>query len=147
MFRLRPAVEGDESDIRALVKEGQINPTGLKWSRFIVAVTGEGEVIGCGQVKPHRDGSCELASLVVTAEWRGRGVARAIIEHLVNAYSEDLYLMCRSSLGFFYERFGFRTLQETEMPAYFRRVNRLVSLVELLRSEGETLLVMKRDAN
>jgi N-acetylglutamate synthase-like GNAT family acetyltransferase len=147
MFRLRPAVEGDESAIRALVKEGQINPTGLKWSRFVVAVTGEGEVIGCGQVKPHRDGSCELASLVVTAEWRGRGVATAIVRHLVNAYTEDLYLMCRSSLRSFYERFGFRALQETEMPVYFRRINRLVSLVELLRKEGETLLVMKREAN
>jgi N-acetylglutamate synthase-like GNAT family acetyltransferase len=104
-------------------------------------------VIGCGQVKPHRDGSCELASLVVTAEWRGRGVATAIVRHLVNAYTEDLYLMCRSSLRSFYERFGFRALQETEMPVYFRRINRLVSLVELLRKEGETLLVMKREAN
>jgi len=146
MFRLRPAVEGDDGAIRALVKEGQINPTGIKWPRFVVAVTNNGKVIGCGQVKPHRDGSCELASLVVTAEWRGRGVAAAIVMYLINAYSEDLYLMCRSSLGGFYERFGFRTLQETEMPAYFRRINRLVRLVEFLRKEGETLLVMKREA-
>ena len=147
MFRLRPAVEGDDGAIRALVREGQINPTGIKWPRFVVAVTNKGKVIGCGQVKPHRDGSCELASLVVTAEWRGRGVAAAIVKVLINAYSEDLYLMCRSSLGGFYERFGFRTLHETEMPAYFRRINRLVRLVEFLRKEGETLLVMKREAN
>jgi N-acetylglutamate synthase-like GNAT family acetyltransferase len=146
MFTLRPAVEEDLTAIRTLVKEGRINPTGLKWSRFVVAVSSEGDIVGCGQVKPHHDGSCELASLVVTAEWRGRGVAKAIIEYLVNAYSEDLYLMCRSSLGAFYKRFGFRALQATEMPAYFRRISRLASLMEVLRKEGETLLVMKRGA-
>ena len=144
MFRLRPAVEGDDSAIRSLVKEGRINPTGLKWPRFVVAVTREGEVIGCGQVKPHRDGSIELASLIVTAEWRGRGVAAALIEHLVSAHKKDMYLMCRSSLGAFYERFGFRSVPETELPTYFRRISRLASLAEIFRKEGETLLVMKR---
>ena len=147
MFTLRPAIEEDDAAIRVLVKEGRINPTGLKWPRFVVAVTRDRDVIGCGQVKPHRDGSIELASLVVTAEWRGRGVAAALIEHLVAAHHEDMYLMCRSSLGDFYEGFGFCALQETEMPPYFRRVSRLASLAEFLRKDGETLLVMKRDAS
>lgn len=144
---LRPAVEEDDAAIRALVKEGRINPTGLKWPRFVVAVTREGEMIGCGQVKPHRDGSIELASLVVTAEWRDHGVARAIIEHLVSKHPENMYLMCRSSLGSFYERLGFCAIQETDMPPYFRRISRLASLAEFLRKDGETLLVMKRSAS
>jgi amino-acid N-acetyltransferase len=116
MFTLRPATEKDDKAIRALVKEGRINPTGIKWQRFVVAVSANGEVIGCGQVKPHRDGSCELASLVITAEWRGNGVARAIIENLLTAHSEALYLMCRSGLGAFYRRFGFQPVSESEMP-------------------------------
>jgi len=146
MFKLRPAVEEDDAAIRALVKEGRINPTGLKWPRFVVAVNSVGEVVGCGQVKSHRDGSIELASLVVTAEWRGLGLARAIIEYLVCEHPEDMYLMCRSSLGDFYERFDFRALRETEMSPYFRRISRLASLAEFLRKDGETLMVMKRGA-
>lgn len=147
MYKLRPAVKEDDAAIRALVKEGRINPTGLKWPRFVVAVDSVGEVVGCGQVKSHRDGSIELASLVVTAEWRGQGVARAIIEYLVSEHHENMYLMCRSSLGDFYERFDFRALQEPEMPPYFQRISRLASLAEFLRKDGETLLVMKRGAS
>ena len=146
LFKLRPAVKEDDAAIRALIKEGRINPTGLKWPRFVVAVNSVGEVVGCGQVKSHRDGSIELASLVVTAEWRGQGLARAIIEYLVCEHPEDMYLMCRSSLGDFYERFDFRALQETEMSPYFRRISRLASLAEFLRKDGETLLMMKRGA-
>ena len=36
-FNLRPAVEADASAIRTLVWRAGINPTGLKWPRFIVA--------------------------------------------------------------------------------------------------------------
>ena len=124
---------------------GGINPTGLDWRRFVVAVSPQGEVIGCGQVKPHRDGSLELASIAVTPERRGQGVARAIIEHLLAENQGELYLMCRSGLGGLYEKFGFRVIQPDEMPRYFRKISRLVGLVEVLRRDGESLLVMKRD--
>ena len=146
MFNLRPAVEEDDVAIRALIKEGRINPTGLKWPRFVVVVSFVGDVVGCGQVKSHRDGSIELASLVVAAEWRGNGVARAIIEHLLNEHPEDMNLMCRSSLVDFYDRYGFRVIHELDMSPYFRRISRLASLVEFLRKDGETLLVMRRGA-
>lgn len=144
MFTLREAVEGDSHAIRALVILGRINPTGLDWRRFIVAVAPGGEVIGCGQVKPHRDGTLEMASIVVTPAWRGMGVARAIIERLLSRHPGDLYLMCRSRLGTLYEKFGFRAIEEGEMPPYFRRINRLSSLASLLARTGETLLIMKK---
>jgi N-acetylglutamate synthase-like GNAT family acetyltransferase len=144
-FSLRAAIAEDSSAIRHLVISGGINPTGLDWRRFVVAVSPQGEVIGCGQVKPHRDGSLELASIAVTPERRGQGVARAIIEHLLAENQGELYLMCRSGLGGLYEKFGFRVIQPDEMPRYFRKISRLVGLVEVLRRDGESLLVMKRD--
>lgn len=144
MFILRRAGPGDQSAIRLLVRIGRINPTGLDWERFVVAVTEEGEVIGCGQIKPHRDGSYELASLVTHPKWRGKGVARALIEHLSASHEGDLYLMCRAELGPFYEKFGFRALQLEEMPRYFRRISRLAGILDVLSSEGTSLLVMKR---
>jgi N-acetylglutamate synthase-like GNAT family acetyltransferase len=144
-FSLRAAIVEDSSAIRHLVISVGINPTGLDWRRFVVAVSPQGEVIGCGQVKPHRDGSLELASIAVTPERRGQGVARAIIEHLLAENQGELYLMCRSGLGGLYEKFGFRVIQPDEMPRYFRKISRLVGLVEVLRRDGESLLVMKRD--
>lgn len=144
-FSTRPAEAGDMESIRWLVKTGRINPTGLDWRRFLVAVSLQGEVIGCGQVKPHRDGSQELASIAVHPGWRKRGVARSLVAELCAAHPGDLYLMCRAELGSMYEKFGFRRLALEEMPLYFQRISRLAGLLELLRSEGSGLLVMKRD--
>ena len=144
-WTVRLANQNDSSAIRRLVISGGINPTGLDWRRFIVAEAPDGRVIGCGQIKPHRDGSHELASIAVAPEWRERGVARAIIERLLASQDGDLYLMCRSRLGPLYEKFGFQALAETEMPKYFKKVSRLASFVEYFNKERETLLVMKRD--
>jgi len=144
-FTLRPAKKEDTPAIYDLVLEGHINPTGIDWQRFTLAVTPEGAVIGCGQIKPHGDGSQELASIAVTAAWRGNGVARAIIEHLMAGVDTPLYLMCVSDMGPMYEKFGFRGLEEEEMPRYFRRISKMAAFIEPLRKEGMKLLVMGRD--
>jgi N-acetylglutamate synthase-like GNAT family acetyltransferase len=144
VISLRSALASDSTAIKNLVRMARINPAGLKWSRFAVAENDLGEVIGCGQIKPHRDGSHELASLVVDPEYRCQGIARSLVEHLTEIHQGDLYLMCRSSLGGFYEKLGFESLSEPQMPPYFRRVSRLASLADFLRKEGETLLVMRR---
>ncbi len=143
-FNLRPANDKDAKNIRALVIEGRINPTGLDWSRFVVAESEAGEVVACGQLKPHRDGSVELASIVVTTKWRGLGIAREIIELLIAQHNGTLYLLCQSSLGPMYQKFGFSILALEDMPKYFRRVSKLVGLADVLRQRGETLLVMRR---
>jgi N-acetylglutamate synthase-like GNAT family acetyltransferase len=145
-FHLRPARPADAPVIRSLVKRANLNPTGLDWPRFIVAVNPQDEVIGCIQRKPHRDGSLELASLVVAPEWRGRQVARALVEALLQANPGEMHLMCRASLGRFYEQFGFRALGRAEMPPYFRRIHNLFRLLRFLRPAKDGLLVMKRGA-
>jgi N-acetylglutamate synthase-like GNAT family acetyltransferase len=144
MFTLRPATEEDAAIIRQLVRIGQINPTGLNWQRFVVVESAQGQVIGCGQVKPHGDGSDELASLVVHPDWRKQGIARAIIEHFIDTYDGDLYLMCRENLGSLYEKFGFQAVRQDEMPRYFYRIMRMLGLLDRVMSEGERVLIMKR---
>jgi N-acetylglutamate synthase-like GNAT family acetyltransferase len=145
-YQLRQATSDDSPSIRKLVLEAHINPTSLDWNRFIVAVDPKDRVIGCGQVKPHRDGSLELASLVVHPSWRGLGMARDILEHLIASHEGTLYLMCRSSLGPLYEKFGFQAIDTPQMPKYFQRVSRISGIIETLRKEGEKLLIMKREA-
>ncbi|MDH5508586.1 MAG: GNAT family N-acetyltransferase [Anaerolineae bacterium] len=143
-YTLRPAAQTDADAIRALILASQINPTGLDWQRFTLAQTQDGQLIGCGQLKPHRDGSLELASIAVIPEWRGKGIARALIEQLITGHTGPLYLMCQSSLGPMYKKFGFRTITVEEMPKYFRRVSKVAAFVEPLVMRGETLLVMHR---
>jgi amino-acid N-acetyltransferase len=137
--------------IKRLVRAARINPLGLDWRRFVVAVDPAGAVIGAGQVKPHPDGTRELASIVVRPKWRGRGVARAIIEQLMRESEPPLWLMCRSSLRGLYHRFGFGEVVEAgDMPPNFRRMRRLAGALEFLAQHGEYLAVMvwrARDAD
>ena len=143
-FTIQPATPDHASKIRSLILRSGINPTALKWERFLVALSADGGFIGCGQVKPHTDGTMELASLAVEPTWRGRSVARAIIEALLASHRGELYLMCQSNLGPLYEKFGFHTIAESEMPTYFRRVSKLAGVIVNLRKVNETLLVMRR---
>ena len=116
---------------------------GLDWKRFVVAVNTEDQVLGIGQIKPHSSEVLELASIAVFPEYRGLGVARAIIEYLLEDSPRPLYLMCESSLGALYEKFGFRVLLYDEMPRYFQRISKLAGLVTTLAHRDERLLVMK----
>jgi N-acetylglutamate synthase-like GNAT family acetyltransferase len=144
-FRLRRAEERDAGRIRELVIQGKINPFGLDWRRFILAEDPDGRVIGCVQRKPHRDGSIELASLAVDEAARSQGVARALVEAFTALHVGDLYLMCRSDLEGFYQKFGFRMLEPEEMPPYFQRVMRMVNTVNWVTRYDGSPLIMYRE--
>ena len=127
MFTIRPAQAADEPAIKNLIREMHLNPMGLKWPNFVVAEDEQGVFIGCGQIKSHKDGSRELASLAVVKSWRGRDVATAIIHHLIPGTERPLYLMCRSGLVPFYQKFNFHELTDpATMPRTFRRYRRIV---------------------
>ena len=143
MANTRPARETEATQIRNLIYLVGINPTGLDWKRFVVAVNDQDEMIGCGQLKPHGQDVLELASIAVYPEHQGKGVARLIIEHLLKDSPRSLYLMCESSLGPLYEKFGFRGISYEEMPRYFQRMSKLAGLVTTLAHRKERLLVMK----
>jgi N-acetylglutamate synthase-like GNAT family acetyltransferase len=142
-FFLRPASETESAQIKELIHLVGINPMDLDWKRFVVAVNDRDEMIGCGQLKPHGKDILELASLAVYPDHQGKGVARAIIEYLLKDSPRPLYLMCESSLGPFYAKFGFRGISYEEMPRYFQRISKLVGLATTLARREEHLLVMK----
>ncbi len=142
-FILRPAHEVDFSSIKGLIHLTGINPMGLDWKRFVVAVNDQDEMLGCGQLKPHGVGVLELASIAVFPEHRGKGIARAIIAHLLMNSPRPLYLMCESSNGPLYEKFDFRGIPYEEMPRYFQRMSKLAGLATSLARREERLLIMK----
>jgi N-acetylglutamate synthase-like GNAT family acetyltransferase len=143
MTTIRPAREMEAAQIRDLIHLVGINPTGLDWKRFVVAVNDKDEMIGCGQLKPHGQDVLELASIAVYPEQQGKGIGRAIIEHLLKDSPRPLYLMCESSNGPLYEKFGFREVSYEEMPRYFQRMSKLAGLVTTLARREERLLIMK----
>ncbi|GAB4397770.1 MAG: hypothetical protein OHK0052_20360 [Anaerolineales bacterium] len=145
-FSLRHAAAQDDAAIRELIRLGKINPTGLHWQRFWVVCTPQGEVIACAQIKPHHDGSRELASVATHPQWRGRGAASMLIETLVAHEPAPLYLMCRAALQTFYQQWGFVSIPLEAMPPYFRRVVRLFSTVSWMLPEEDRLVVMQRNA-
>jgi N-acetylglutamate synthase-like GNAT family acetyltransferase len=142
---LRPATADDAADIKALIHLVRINPTGFDWRRFLLASSADGRLVACAQIKPLADGTLELASLAVRPAWRGQGVARRLVEQLLSQSPRPLYLTCRSSLGVFYQRFGFRVLASGELTPYFRRLQRLAAGMMQVFRGGETLLVMRLD--
>jgi N-acetylglutamate synthase-like GNAT family acetyltransferase len=143
MTTFRRAIKSDAKQISDLIHLVGINPSGLEWSRFFVAINSTGEVIGCGQVKPHGREIRELASIAVHPNHRGEGLARKVIEKLLEENPGPLYLMCMSHNGGLYEKFGFRIPADEQLPPYFRRIKKLFNLARLFRKTGEELLVMK----
>ena len=143
IYNLRPAREPELSQIRNLIHLTGINPMGLDWKRFVVAVNENDEMIGCGQLKPHGSEILELASLAVYPEYQGKGIARAIVEYLLANSPRPLYLMCESSRGALYEKFGFHAISYEEMPRYFQRISKLAGLASTLLQRDERLLIMK----
>jgi N-acetylglutamate synthase-like GNAT family acetyltransferase len=142
-FTLRKALKSEADQISHLINLVGINPSGLDWKRFVVAIDPGGKIIGCGQLKPHGGDILELASIGVLPEHRGRGVARAIIEELLRESHRPLYLMCMAHNGPMYEKFGFQDIAPEQMPRYFQRIHKLFGLAHVLTRTGEELLIMK----
>ncbi len=144
-YALRPATARDAVPIRRLIRDVHINPMGLDWHRFVLAVDKAGNMLGCGQLKPHGASLLELASIAVVPGQRGKGIAGAIIEHLITRAPRPLYLTCRSGLSSFYERWGFRKMSQAEMPAYYRRLSRLATTFMRIGrfDEGLSVMVLK----
>lgn len=139
----RPATADDSAAIKSLIALVRINPMSLDWERFLLASTPDGELVACGQIKPHSEGTLELASIAVHPDWRGRGLAREIIQRLLADSQRPVYLTCRSDLESFYVKFGFHTLTVSELTPYFRRIQKLANL--MMFREGMSLSVMRLD--
>ena len=143
---IHTAGEDDQFAITAIVRAARIYPCDLDWQRFLLAQWGQ-DIIGVGQVRPHSDGSRELASLAVVPEWQGNGVGGALIRALLSREAGPLHLMCYDSREHYYERFGFKRLDRRAMPPYFRRFMLLAPVLKLLSLNRLRLIVMGREGD
>jgi N-acetylglutamate synthase-like GNAT family acetyltransferase len=137
----RAATAADHAHIVQIIEEADINPNDLAWERFLVAEA-DGQVIGTAQIKPHSDGTHELASIAVRPAYQGRGIASTLIQQLLARESGLLYLMCEKDAEGFYQRFGFRKLAVSEMPHDLKKLRRAI----MIRWPDFEPSIMKRDA-
>jgi N-acetylglutamate synthase-like GNAT family acetyltransferase len=143
---LRPATALDAHNIKALIYQVHINPMNLDWQRFIVAEE-NGAFVGCVQMKPHRDGARELASLAVVPDRQKSGIGSILVRALIERYPGELYLMCRSVLAPYYRRFGFEEIGPDEMPRSFKTLYRAARLfARLVPREGLSIMRRSGDA-
>src|SRR5258708_19547036 len=82
---IRPATQDDQPAIRRVIAEVHLPRMNLQWPNFVV-VEEDREIVGMGQVKSHRDGSRELASIAVVPKRQGDGVGTALIDPLLGRY-------------------------------------------------------------
>jgi amino-acid N-acetyltransferase len=132
--QLRPARASDIGAIRSLVLGAFLDPTQLQWQQFWV-ITHQEQIIACGQLRRYGVAQ-ELGSLVVRAGWRGQGLGRALVHHLITQAEGPLYLEClgRRRQEFF-TQFGFKAADwqtmPTEMAAKFQLTRTLARLLPL----------------
>jgi N-acetylglutamate synthase-like GNAT family acetyltransferase len=146
---LRRATQFDALAIRTIIRRANINPMGLNWERFLLAED-SGRIVGTGQIKPHGDGTRELASIAVLPEYQRQGIAADIIRALLSDEPGALYLMCQQRMSSYYARFGFRLVAHEDLPPYFRgmmrTVGRLSRVIAFIIRKPAYLVVMRRDA-
>ena len=145
---IRPATGADTAAIQALVRGAHLNPRDLDWRRFKVAVI-DGRIVGCVQVRIHRRGSRELASLVVDLAQRGSGVGSRLVESMLADVPGRLYVMTIRQTESYFQRFGFRTVEGGLTPTDFRRQFRIGQIATAIFSiparRRLRIVAMRRD--
>ena len=147
--QIRPAVAADAPEIRALVREARLNPRDLDWHRFLVAGDA-GAVVACAQVRTHRRGARELASVAVARSHRGLGLGSAIAEATIEREAvRPLYLYSESRTEAFWAKLDFRTIEGDAVPPDLRgplRIARVATAVySIIVRRRLRIVVMRRD--
>ena len=140
MTRIRDAKEKDLDQINLVLEKndqiGDVKVYDIK--DFIVAVD-EGEVVGCGMLKPHKD-TVEIRKISVMPSHQGQGIGKDIVLRLLNkAEGKSCWLLCVDSTDF-WEFFGFYAVTEEDEPGWI-----LAQCEECNRKDVCNRTVMIRD--
>ena len=134
-FNVRPATTADVRAIQSLV-EPLVNERILLGKdlvvfyeavqEFRVAVTPDGQVIGCGALHVMWQDLAEVRTLAVASEWLGSGVGHALLEQIErDAHTLGLErLFCLTFETGFFTRHGFEpVIEELVDPAVFAQLS------------------------
>jgi len=122
-MNIRPAIEADRASIEALIRTypDQLAQDHLPdTAEFFVAEDEKG-IFGCCALEVYSPKIAEVRSLAVKEEYRGKGVARALVQACVDRAQEKgirQVLAITGALDFF-DKLGFKAFQ-SEKYALFR---------------------------
>lgn len=139
LINIRSATIADDLTIKQMVREARLDPTSLKWQRFLIAEY-ENEIVGIGQIKQY-PGCEELGSLVTKKDYRGIGIGGKLIESLETRAGRPLYLLCGAHNEGYYLRFAYETISWWDAPNFLKLK---LSPTLLFRLFGIHVLIMRK---
>ena len=120
-MQLRLATPDDAQWINERYASVHFQPSDLARDLMVVAEI-DGVTAGIGRLVPAGEHACELGGMHVLQEFRGRGIARAIIDELLrHAGGREVYCIPFAELEPIYAGAGFVTIEpEDGLPKYVR---------------------------
>lgn len=108
--------DSDLDSITLLLKSERGDLTNIELNRLIIARDGS-DIVGCVRTKDLPNGCVELASLVVSPNYRGQGIGIKLVnEVLIKDTRRPIYLLCMNDKENFYRKASFSLIQINELP-------------------------------
>jgi amino-acid N-acetyltransferase len=146
---IRHAVEADQATIVYFVRQAKLNPRNLHWQNFLVAEE-QANIVGIRQVKVHEGGTREVASGFVLPAYRRQGISARLMNALLARETGPLYTIVDEKRSHYYEQFGFRRVDVSELPSDFRKEYRIgqivTTLFSLFRKEKIRIIPLKKES-
>ena len=118
LYTIRPATDADAETIKRMVRAAPLDPNAIDWHYFLVLEVvedGAPVIASIGMVRPEGD-IYELDSVTTRPQYRRRGYGEVVIRALVERSPRPLCLLAETDLVAYYERLGFRLLDDAEAP-------------------------------
>lgn len=118
----------------------------VEWRNYAVALSPEGSVVGCCQVKTRRCGTREVDTLCVDRAWRSGTVAARLMRFVIENNPHPLWGTCPDNVVAFQKRNGGTVVTDPcLMPPFLRRRQRLFNFLLRLARKKTRLAVMMLD--
>ncbi len=93
------------------------------WTQYRVAKDASGQLVGAVALRCIDDHSTEIRGLAVASNWRGCGVAGALVEDALELAADmEKEVVCVTRKPTFFEQFGFRATFPTWLDQKRRRI-------------------------
>jgi N-acetylglutamate synthase-like GNAT family acetyltransferase len=142
---IRHATAPDAKEIRAIIRDADLNRRDLDWRRFLVA--DDDGVVATAQVRIHADGTHELASVAVVPDRQGLGIGTRVAEAAIaDEETRPLWLCTGSDHIPFWDHLGFNVVDPAAAPSDLAAsIRTSIRLVARAPGRSDRPVVMRRD--
>lgn len=114
----------------------------IKAEQFLIAED-KNKIVGCVRIK-NINNFLMLASLAVLPDYRKKGIGSALVTRVIGGNAKrPVYLFCNVKNKSFYEKFGFKTVKNGDIPENLRKdYNDLLNLKFAGNNKILTIMVL-----